>query len=69
MDNTHPDTDPALVNASGAEDQTAEPKPGGLGQDSTIPNAPEGVAAGFTEQPSTFEPEEDEQAPDEAQER
>lgn len=69
MDNSHQDTDPALVNASEAEDQTAEPKPEGLGPDSTIPNAPEGVAAGVTDEPSTFEPEEDQQAPDVAEGR
>lgn len=38
------------------------PKPGGLGEDGTIPDAPEGVAAGHTGEQSTFEPEEDEQA-------
>lgn len=38
------------------------PKPGGLGQDETIPDEPDGVAAGYTGEPSTFEPEEDEQA-------
>lgn len=37
-------------------------KPGGLGQDGTIPDDPDGVAAGHTGEPSTFEPEEDEQA-------
>lgn len=36
---------------------------GGLGPDGTIPDDPDGVAAGFTGEPSTFEPEEDEQAP------
>jgi hypothetical protein len=34
----------------------------GLGRDGTIPAAPDGVAAGHTGEPSTFEPEEDEQA-------
>ncbi len=37
-------------------------KPGGLGQDGTIPAHPAGVAAGNTGTASTFEPEEDEQA-------
>ncbi|MCR2811537.1 hypothetical protein NQ166_09400 [Microbacterium sp. zg.Y1090] len=37
-------------------------KPGGLGQDGTIPANPDGVAAGVTDEASTFEPEEDEQA-------
>ena len=37
-------------------------KPGGLGRDGTIPDAPDGVAAGHTGVPSTFEPEEDEKA-------
>jgi hypothetical protein len=40
----------------------ATPKEGGLGQDGTIPDDPDGVAAGYTGEPSTFEPEEDEQA-------
>ena len=44
------------------EDAQGTPKPGGLGHDGTIPNAPEGVAAGHTGEPSTFEPEEDEKA-------
>lgn len=39
-----------------------EPKPGGLGEDGTIPDEPDGVAAGHTGVPSTFEPEEDELA-------
>lgn len=38
-------------------------KPGGLGQDGTIPADPSGVAAGHTGEVSTFEPEEDEAAP------
>ena len=37
-------------------------KPGGLGADGTIPDNPDGVAAGYTGEKSTFEPEEDEQA-------
>lgn len=36
--------------------------PHGLGADGTIPDSPNGVAAGHTGEPSTFEPEEDEQA-------
>ncbi|WP_203581004.1 hypothetical protein [Microbacterium hibisci] len=44
-------------------DPEGTPKPGGLGPDNTIPNDPDGVAAGHTGEPSTFEPEEDEQAP------
>ncbi len=46
------------------DDPDATPKPGGLGQDGTIPPDPDGVAAGHTGEVSTFEPEEDEQAPD-----
>ncbi|WP_461470833.1 hypothetical protein [Microbacterium sp. HJ5] len=38
------------------------PKPGGLGEDGTIPDDPDGVAAGHTGEQSTFEPEEDDQA-------
>ena len=37
-------------------------KPGGLGPDETIPDDPDGVAAGHSGEPSTFEPEEDQQA-------
>lgn len=44
------------------EDPDAAVKPGGLGQDGTIPPHPNGVAAGHTGEPSTFEPEEDENA-------
>jgi len=43
-------------------DDEGTPKPGGLGQDGTIPNDPDGIAAGHTGEKSTFEPEEDEQA-------
>jgi len=55
-------------------DDSGTEKPGGLGQDGTIPAAPNGVAAGHTGEPSTFEPEEDELAPstdpsDEGEER
>lgn len=37
-------------------------KPGGLGEDGTIPPHPDGLAATTTDEPSTFEPEEDEGA-------
>ncbi|WP_306232407.1 hypothetical protein [Agrococcus beijingensis] len=37
-------------------------KPGGLGDDGTIPNEPDGLGATTTDEESTFEPEEDEQA-------
>lgn len=43
-------------------DSEGEPKPGGLGEDGTIPDEPDGVAAGHTGVPSNFEPEEDELA-------
>ena len=51
-----------LDNASDAETDEATQKPGGLGKDGTIPDAPGGVGAGHTGTSSTFEPEEDEQA-------
>ncbi|RLK46763.1 hypothetical protein [Microbacterium telephonicum] len=41
-------------------DDPGERKPGGLGPDGTIPPDEDGVAAGHTGEPSTFEPEEDE---------
>jgi hypothetical protein len=62
-----PDDDGSLegpdveTSTSGNGDGTL--KPGGLGQDGTIPADPSGVAAGHTGEVSTFEPEEDEAAP------
>ncbi|CDJ99667.1 conserved hypothetical protein [Microbacterium sp. C448] len=53
-----------LENASDAENDEATQKPGGLGKDGTIPDAPGGVGAGHTGTRSTFEPEEDEKADD-----
>lgn len=43
-------------------DEEGTPKPNGEGEDNTIPGNPDGVAAGYTGEKSTFEPEEDEQA-------
>ncbi len=43
-------------------DSEGTPKPGGLGEDGTIPNHPNGVAVGHTGEASTFEPEEGEGA-------
>lgn len=51
-------------NASSAEDDRAETKPDGLGQDGTIPSDPDGVAAGHSGEASTFEPEEDDEVQD-----
>jgi hypothetical protein len=48
---------------SGGSESDGTAKPGGLGQDGTIPSDPSGVAAGHTGELSTFEPEEDEDAP------
>ncbi|WJL96470.1 hypothetical protein QSU92_04625 [Microbacterium sp. ET2] len=48
--------------AESARDPEGDEKPGGLGQDGTIPDEPDGVAAGHTGEPSSFEPEEDEQS-------
>lgn len=45
------------------DDTDVTSKPGGLGEDGTIPPDPDGVAAGHTGEKSTFEPEEDEDAP------
>ena len=45
------------------DDTEVTSKPGGLGEDGTIPSDPDGVAAGHTGEKSTFEPEEDEDAP------
>jgi hypothetical protein len=46
-----------------SDDTDATAVPNGLGEDGTIPPDPDGVAAGHTGEPSTFEPEEDEAAP------
>ncbi|GAA3029027.1 hypothetical protein [Microbacterium dextranolyticum] len=46
-----------------ADDTEVTAEPGGLGQDGTIPADPDGVAAGHTDEPSNFNPEEDEEAP------
>ena len=56
--------DVELPTGGGLDENDSEgtPKPGGLGQDGTIPPAPDGVAAGHTGEQSTFEPEEDEAA-------
>jgi hypothetical protein len=51
---------PADESPSDADEATE--KPGGLGQEGTIPAHPDGVAAGHTGTASTFEPEEDEKA-------
>ncbi len=49
--------------SDGAPKGNGTPKPGGLGQDGTIPNDPDGVAAGHTGEMSNFNPEEDEDSP------
>jgi hypothetical protein len=56
------DSADSYVSPARSNDSDGEVKPGGLGQDGTIPDDPDGVAAGHTGEPSTFEPEEDEQA-------
>jgi hypothetical protein len=63
-----PDVETSTADAApkgdrGAPDSEGTEKPGGLGQDGTIPADPSGVAAGHTGEVSTFEPEEDEAAP------
>lgn len=40
-------------------DEEGTTKPGGEGENGTIPSDPDGVAAGYTGEKSTFEPEED----------
>lgn len=50
------------ADATSADTADGEEKSDGLGQDGTIPDEPDGVAAGHTGEPSSFEPEEDEQA-------
>ncbi|AZS37981.1 hypothetical protein CVS47_02631 [Microbacterium lemovicicum] len=50
------------ITQAGVTDSDGESKPGGLGEDGTIPPHPDGVAAGHTGEASHFEPEEDEAA-------
>ena len=54
-------TNARIPTESAAEDDATQ-KPGGLGKDGTIPNDPDGIAAGHTDEPSHFNPEEDEEA-------
>ncbi|MGZ0712675.1 hypothetical protein ACWPKO_30485 (plasmid) [Coraliomargarita sp. W4R53] len=61
MDGNHADTS-SNEDASLSKDTEVTKKSGGLGADGTIPAGADGVAAGHTGEPSTFEPEEDEQA-------
>jgi hypothetical protein len=56
-----PDVETSTADDAPKGDATA--KPGGLGQDGTIPRDPDGVAAGHTGEQSNFNPEEDEAAP------
>lgn len=71
MDETTKNDDDGSLEGPDVETSTSDgaakgggtPKPGGLGEDGTIPNHPDGVAAGHTGEQSTFEPEEDEAAP------
>jgi hypothetical protein len=53
-----PDVEVPTEGADGAASEKAD----GLGQDGTIPNEPDGLAAGHTGEASNFEPEEDEDA-------
>ena len=55
-------TDQNAFEGPDVEMPTGEQKPDGLGKDGTIPNEPDGIAAGHTGTASNFEPEEDEQA-------
>jgi hypothetical protein len=48
-----------MSNDTTAHDPEGTAKPDGLGDDGTIPNEPEGVAAGFVGDDSHFNPEED----------
>ncbi len=57
-----PDPSESKADATSADSADGEEKSDGLGQDGTIPDEPDGVAAGHTGEPSSFEPEEDERA-------
>ncbi len=56
--------DNQFADAHEGENDNGPDENGGLGPDGTIPADRDGVAAGYTGEPSTFEPEEDESAPD-----
>jgi hypothetical protein len=62
-DGTYEGPDVETSTSGDAEKGDGTPKAGGLGQDGTIPRDPSGIAAGHTGEQSTFEPEEDEDAP------
>jgi hypothetical protein len=49
---------------SNADEIEVTEKPGGLGDDGTIPNDPDGIAAGHTGDESHFNPEEDDPSDD-----
>lgn len=51
--------DESPLTESPENDGEGTEEPDGVGKDNTIPNDPEGVAAGYTGRDSTFEPEED----------
>ncbi|WIB15725.1 MULTISPECIES: hypothetical protein [unclassified Curtobacterium] len=51
-----------MSNDSTAHDPEGTPKADGLGDDGTVPNEPEGLAAGFVGDASHFNPEEDDAA-------
>lgn len=56
-----PDVETSTADGAPKGDGTA--KPGGLGHEGTIPNDPDGIAAGHTGETSNFNPEEDEASP------
>lgn len=61
-DDLNDSADSYVSPARTGSENSGEPQQGGLGQDGSIPDDPDGPAAGYTGEPSTFEPEEDEQA-------
>lgn len=56
------ETDSNSFEGPDVETSSTDEKSNGLGTDGTIPNNPDGLAAGHTGAASTFEPEEDEQS-------
>jgi hypothetical protein len=61
-DQSSDDADREDAGTPPVNDSEGTPKPDGLGDDSTIPNHPNGIALGHTGTASSFEPEEDEHA-------
>lgn len=59
MSTNNPNDDSERPDVEPTNDSDGTVKPGGLGDDGTIPNHPDGIAAGVTDDDSHFNAEED----------